>query len=63
MTGQDDFFETEENAWIALTPVQRMETYFKLFEFYRAAGGSLAPERDSQSPFDFAEYYKESVVL
>ena len=38
--------------WYALTPLQRMEESMKLWQFYLAAGGSLDPEPDSQSPFN-----------
>jgi hypothetical protein len=51
--------ETETAAWLTLTPAQRFRQCGRLLEFYLAAGGSLAPEKDSQSPFDFPEYYEQ----
>ena len=41
--------------WYRLTPQQRWEETKKLWQFYRQVGGSLDPEPDSQSPFDFPE--------
>lgn len=58
MPAVNDRREPEERDWNDLTPEQRFEEYVRLFFFYREAGGSLAPERDSQSPFDFEEYYQ-----
>jgi hypothetical protein len=51
--------DSEEAAWYALTPQERFVQYTRLLEFYLKAGGTLAPERDSQSPFDFPEYYEQ----
>ena len=53
---------TEEQSWSRLTPRRRFEQYSVLMQHYLAAGGSLAPERDSQSPFDFPEYYAEATL-
>jgi hypothetical protein len=49
--------ETEEGAWAALSPRERFRQSCLLFKQYRQAGGSLTPAPDSQSPFDFPEYY------
>ena len=38
--------------WYRLTPAERWIETEKLWSFYLAAGGSLDPEPDSQSPFD-----------
>ena len=49
-------FENEEQAdWARLTPVQRYIESCELWATYLALGGSLDPEPDSQSPFDFPE--------
>ncbi len=53
--------ETEEEDWQLLTPKQRFEQYCILYDFYIKSGGSIAPERDSQSPFDFPEYYSAKI--
>jgi hypothetical protein len=49
-----------KNYLLQKAAADRFNTYCKLFDFYIAAGGSLSPERDSQSPFDFNEYYLEA---
>jgi hypothetical protein len=51
----DEAFLDEPDEWAALTPQQRWTESMKLFEFYLSMGGSLDPEPDSQSPFDFEE--------
>jgi hypothetical protein len=53
-----EMYETEEQAWLVLPPQERFRQYCALLDFYFASGGSPAPEHDSQSPFDFPEYYK-----
>jgi hypothetical protein len=45
----------EELDWISLTPAQRFVESGKLWQTYLALGGSLEPEPDSQSPFNFPE--------
>ena len=47
--------ETEVVEWALLTPQERWAEATKLLAFYLAMGGSLDPEPDSQSPFDFEE--------
>jgi len=37
--------------WYALSPMERWHESGKLLEVYLAAGGSLDPEPDTQSPF------------
>jgi hypothetical protein len=57
-----DTIPSEEKAWADLSPDQRFKEYCSLFSFYLLAGGSLGPEHDSQSPFDFEEYYSASTT-
>ena len=48
--------DNEERAeWARLTPEQRYVESCKLWITYLEFGGSLDPEPDSQSPFDFPE--------
>ena len=50
-------FENEEQAdWARLTPVQRYIESCKLWPTYLALGGSLDPQPDSRSPFDFQNW-------
>jgi hypothetical protein len=46
---------TEEEEWVRLTPEQRYIESSKLWSLYLSFGGSLDPEPDSQSPFNFPE--------
>ena len=46
-----DDLSDEWREWIALTPLERWRRSQKLFAAYVAAGGSLDPEPDPQSPF------------
>ena len=46
-------------AWYRLTPQERWKRSMEMWEEYVRAGGSLAPEPDPQSPFDFL-YYPEN---
>ena len=39
--------------WYKMKPIERWNESQKLWVFYIQAGGSLDPEPDSQSPFDF----------
>ena len=55
MTTGPDKFVDEPDEWAAMTPQERWAESAKLWEFYLAMGGSLDPEPDSQSPFDFEE--------
>lgn len=45
----------EWQEWFRLTPLERWQESMKLWAQYLAQGGSLDPEPDSQSPFDFPE--------
>ena len=45
----------EWHEWYRLTPQERWRESEKLWAQYLAMGGSLDPEPDSQSPFDFPE--------
>ena len=49
------FFNEEQAEWAKLTPQQRYIESCKLWSTYLALGGSLDPEPDSQSPFNFPE--------
>lgn len=53
--GHDDLEPDEWIAWMKLTPAQRFREQDRLWATYLALGGSLDPEPDSQSPFDFPE--------
>lgn len=55
MTTPNDRFVDEPDEWAAMTPQERWAWSSKLWEFYLSMGGSLDPEPDSQSPFDFEE--------
>jgi hypothetical protein len=48
-------FRPEDIEWWSLTPAQRLAESEKLWATYLALGGSLDPEPDTQSPFDFSE--------
>jgi hypothetical protein len=49
---------SEEEQWRNFSPRKRFRQYQTLLDYYIRAGGRLQPEKDSQSPFDFREYYK-----
>ena len=49
------FLNEEQRDWAKLTPQERYLESCKLWTTYLAFGGSLDPEPDSQSPFDFPE--------
>jgi len=55
MAARGDEFVDEAAEWAAMTPQERWAWSTKLWEFYLGMGGSLDPEPDSQSPFDFEE--------
>lgn len=50
-----DLENEEWLAWYSLTPQERWRETEKLWQFYLSVGGSLDPEPDSQSPFDFGD--------
>ena len=49
------FLNEEQAEWARLTPQERYIESCKLWSTYLALGGSLDPEPDSQSPFNFPE--------
>jgi len=49
------FFNEEQYNWARLSPQERYIESCKLWINYLAFGGSLDPQPDSQSPFDFPE--------
>jgi hypothetical protein len=55
VTSGPDGFVDEPHEWAVMTPQERWAESTKLWQFYLAMGGSLDPEPDSQSPFDFEE--------
>ena len=55
MIQPEELVGEEWAEWYRLTPVQRWLESEKLWQTYLALGGSLDPEPDSQSPFDFPE--------
>jgi len=55
---EPDGYVSEEDEWMRLTPAERFAWTERLWEFFLLAGGSLDPEPDSQSPFDFPEYWR-----
>lgn len=50
-----DNWLTEEEEWARLSPAERFAESQKLWATYLILGGSLDPERDPDSPFDFPE--------
>ncbi len=51
-----EIFDNEEQLeWAKLTPEKRFIESSKLWSTYLYLGGSLDPQPDSQSPFDFQE--------
>ena len=55
MVQPEQVVEDEWAEWYRLTPVQRWLESEKLWQTFLALGGSLDPQPDSQSPFDFPE--------
>jgi len=51
MVDIDEICEPEWAEWYRLTPAERWEETAKLYHRFRALGGSLDPEPDTQSPF------------
>ena len=51
MIEPEDFFEPEWLDWFRKTPAERLRATGEIWANYRALGGSLAPDADSQSPF------------
>lgn len=50
----NELSDDEWSEWYRLTPQERWSESMKLWEFYRAVGGSLDPEFDTDSPFNDA---------
>lgn len=52
-----DYWREEDEwvQWARKTPVERFVESAELWRTYLALGGSLDPEPDSDSPFDFPE--------
>jgi len=48
-------FQDEPMEWLRLTPSERIAETTKLWQLYRALGGRLDPQPDTQSPFYFQE--------
>ncbi len=44
---------SEEVAWLRLSPAKRMTESAKLWKFYLTMGGKLDSQPDSQGPFNF----------
>jgi|AP95_1055475.scaffolds.fasta_scaffold52296_3 hypothetical protein len=51
MIEPEDFIEAEWLDWYRKTPAERLSATGAIWANYRALGGSLAPDADSQSPF------------
>ena len=49
----ESLIDAEWLDWYRLEPEERWKESSKLWSFYLSTGGSLDPEPDSQSPFDF----------
>ena len=56
-------FENEEDEWAFLTPQERWEKSAELWQIYLSLGGSLDPQPDSQSPFDFEEIQRAGTAF
>ena len=48
--------------WYRMTPQARFAESMKLWETYRALGGSLEPEPDPQSPFFDADEWRANAT-
>jgi len=47
--------DDETREWMLMTPAERYLESCRLWSTYLLLGGSLDPQPDSQSPFDFPE--------
>lgn len=52
----EGIYEPEWLEWFRLTPEERWARSTEMWEEYVRSGGSLDPEPDPQSPFDFLFY-------
>jgi hypothetical protein len=48
----EDLIEEELLEWYLMTPAERWDESQRLWATFTLLGGSLAPEPDSESPFD-----------
>jgi hypothetical protein len=53
-----DDLPDEWKEWISLTPLERLRRSEQMFADYLAMGGSLDPDPDPTSPFDFPELWR-----
>jgi hypothetical protein len=58
-----DDLPDEWKEWISLTPLERFRRSEQKFAEYLAMGGSLDPDPDPTSPFDFPELWNPSAAL
>ena len=58
MANEPDRFIDEPEEWATMTPQERWTESATLWQLYLDMGGSLDPEPDSQSPFDFDEFQR-----
>jgi hypothetical protein len=56
MVAPEDIIEKKWLDWYRLTPMERWARSCKMLEEYIAAGGSLDPEYDPESPFNDCFY-------
>lgn len=56
----EDLVGPEWAEWYALSPAERLRESGKLWASFRALGGSLDPEPDTQSPFFDAHAPREN---
>ena len=52
----------EWQEWLDLTPLERFRRSEVIFAHYLAMGGSLDPDPDPTSPFDFPEAWRPDVA-
>jgi len=60
---QFDDLPDEWKEWISLTPLERFRRSEQMFAEYLAMGGSLDPDPDPTSPFDFPELWRAGAAL
>ncbi len=53
-----DDLPDEWKEWISLKPLERFRRSEQIFADYLAMGGSLDPDPDPTSPFDFPELWR-----
>jgi hypothetical protein len=57
-----DDLPDEWKEWISLAPLERMRRSEQIFAQYLAMGGSLDPDPDPTSPFDFPELWRSGAA-